>query len=344
MSTAERIPKKKKKKRPKDGSMSLVEHIQELRRRLIISLISLGVGTIIGFWWYQNSMFGLPTLGEILRGPYCSLPPEARASFSPDGSCKLLATAPFEMFMLRLKVGALAGAVFASPVWLAQLWGFITPGLLKNERRWTFSFVSIAVVLFVSGAMLAYFVLAYGLEFLLTIGMDSQTTALNGAQYFDLILALLVIFGVSFEVPLIIAMLNIMGLVSYEQLRTKRRLIIMLLAVFAAFMTPGQDPYSMVALGAALVLLVEIAIQFARINDKRRKRHRPDWLDVDDDASTPISAATSIHPSSGIDATSTIDAPAPIRTAHDPVAPTTQGAELRGNLAERGGSDFDDVL
>ena len=159
--TQQKSRRKRKKKNP-DGTMSLVDHINELRRRLFISLVALAVGTVIGFLWYQHTLLGIPTLGEILRGPYCSLPPEVRADFSGDGHCRLLATGPFEMFLLRLKVGALAGLVFSSPVWLSQIWGFITPGLHKNERHWTFTFVSLAVLLFVMGAVLAYFVVAYG--------------------------------------------------------------------------------------------------------------------------------------------------------------------------------------
>ena len=301
--------------------MSLVEHIQELRLRLLISLAALAVGTIVGFIWYQQSLFGLPTLGDILRGPYCNLPDTARADLSADGECKLLATGPFDMFMLRLKVGALAGSVFASPVWLAQVWFFITPGLKKNEQRWTFSFVAIAVMLF--GAILAYFVVAYGLEFLLTIGDETQVAALSGTQYYKFLLALLLIFGVSFEVPLILAMLNIVGLVSYQQLKEKRRLIIFLLFVFAAFMTPGQDPVSMAVLATALTLLVECAIQFARINDKRKNRQRPEWLDVDDDKASSIEAS-SIEPT-------------PVDTAP---TPTPQ----RTDLTQRPPTDFDDVL
>ena len=298
--------------------MSLVEHIQELRLRLLISLAALAVGTIVGFIWYQQSLFGLPTLGDILRGPYCNLPDTARADLSADGECKLLATGPFDMFMLRLKVGALAGSVFASPVWLAQVWFFITPGLKKNEQRWTFSFVAI-----VFGAILAYFVVAYGLEFLLTIGDETQVAALSGTQYYKFLLALLLIFGVSFEVPLILAMLNIVGLVSYQQLKEKRRLIIFLLFVFAAFMTPGQDPVSMAVLATALTLLVECAIQFARINDKRKNHQRPEWLDVDDDKASSIEAS-SIEPT-------------PVDTAP---TPTPQ----RTDLTQRPPTDFDDVL
>ena len=173
-------------------------------------------------------------------------------------------------------------------------------------------------MLFVFGAILAYFVVAYGLEFLLTIGDETQVAALSGTQYYKFLLALLLIFGVSFEVPLILAMLNIVGLVSYQQLKEKRRLIIFLLFVFAAFMTPGQDPVSMAVLATALTLLVECAIQFARINDKRKNRQRPEWLDVDDDKASSIE-------------------PTPVDTAP---TPTPQ----RTDLTQRPPTDFDDVL
>lgn len=339
--------------------MSLVEHIQELRRRLIISLLALGVGAILGFFWYQHGFFGIMSLGDILRGPYCSLPPERRADFSHDGTCRLLATAPFEMFMLRLKVGALAGAVFASPVWLSQLWGFITPGLMKNERRWTFTFVSIAVVLFAMGAVLAYFVMAYGLDVLLSIGDNVQITALSGELYYSFLLALLLIFGVSFELPLAIAMLNIAGVLEYEAVKDKRRIIILALFAFAAFMTPGQDPFSMVALAAALTVLVEISLQFTRINDKRRSKNRPDWLDLDDDVAAPLHTGPG-----GVDAPAPVATPAPIAPdpnigpsgfarpasvqASAPVAPTPgsyiRGRAELGDLGDRPASAFDDVL
>ncbi|MBC3185571.1 twin-arginine translocase subunit TatC [Corynebacterium sp. zg-331] len=274
--------------------MSIVEHIQELRRRVIISLIALCVGTIAGFIWYQHSFLGVPSLGEILRGPYCAVDPSKRVDLGASGECRLLATAPFEMFMLRLKVGALVGSVLASPVWLGQIWAFITPGLLKNERRWTASFVSIAVLLFVSGAVLAYVILAYGLEFLLTIGDQAQEVALTGQYYFSFMLSLLLIFGVSFEVPLLLVMLNIAGVIRYDQLKDKRRYIIVGLAIFAAFMTPGQEPVSMVILTCALTALVEVALQFCRWHDKRRQRERPDWLDAADEESHPIAAPAPI--------------------------------------------------
>lgn len=303
-----RFSRKKRKKSP-TGDMSLVEHLQELRRRVIISLLALLAGTIVGFIWYQHAPFGTMPLGEILRGPYCELPPESRADFTRDGECRLLATRPFEMFMLRLKVGALAGLVLSSPVWLYQIWAFIVPGLHKKERRSTFTFVTLAVMLFVLGALIAYFIVGFALEFLMTMGTEFAVSALTGQDYYNFLLGLLVIFGVSFEVPLIIIMLNIVGVLEYQTLKEKRRMIILILFVFAAFMTPGQDPFSMVVLAACLVLLVEMAIQFTRINDKKRQRERPEWMDLDDESASPLNTAPG-----GTDAPAPISRPAPVDT------------------------------
>lgn len=293
--------KRRAKRANKTGEMPLVEHLKELRRRIVVSLLALAVGTVLGFIWYQSSPFGLAPLGEILRGPYCSLPAEQRASFTPSGECRLLATQPFEMFILRLKVGALAGVVLSSPVWLYQIWGFITPGLHKNEKRGTIAFVTLAVTLFVAGAVLAYYIVAFGLEFLISMGDEFQITALTGNEYYNFMLALLVIFGVSFEVPLILVMLNIVGILQYHHVADKRRMIIVGIMIFAAFMTPGGDPMSMMILSAAITILVELAFQFCRINDKRRGVERPEWMDLDDEESSgPIAPSGPIGAEGGI--------------------------------------------
>ena len=293
--------------------MTLIEHLYELRNRLAAALVAVAAMTVVGYIWYGVAFFGWPSLGDVLKEPYCSLPMTIRPTFQGQG-CTLFGTGALDQFSLRLRVGITAGVVLACPVWFYQFWAFITPGLYVKERRFALVFVVSAAVLFLAGAAMAYWVVQKALYFLLSVSSDVQTTLLSGESYFGLLITLLLIFGVSFELPLLVVMLNRVGLVSYDKLRRWRRGLIFGLFVFAAVATPGGDPISMTALALALTVLFEVSIQLARVNDRRRDRRRAEegWDSWDPDQASPLDTSPS-----PVDEPDPVDGPSPTGGRYD---------------------------
>ena len=282
--------------------MSLIAHLTELRNRVAKALLALLVATAVAFWWYDHG------LGDFIRAPYCNLPADLRYGGDDNGGCGLLVIDVFGGVFIRLKVAFLAGAVLSAPFWLYQLWAFITPGLKRHEKRYGIGFVAVSTLLFALGAVLAYVSLAKGLELLLGLAGDGVIVALTAQDYIGFVLSLLVAFGVSFEVPLIAIALNLVGVLTYEVLRKSRRWIFFLTIVFAAFVTPTQDPFTMLLMAGPMIVLFEVAIQIARIVDKRRAK-RADvehFHDIGDDEASPLDAR-----------------PTPLDDAYDPASTST---------------------
>jgi sec-independent protein translocase protein TatC len=247
--------------------MPVMDHLRELRRRVLLIILIVAAGAVAGYYLYG------PILA-FLKHPYCSVPPAYR--FTPHGphSCTLTYTGVLQGFTTRLRIAVIAGAVFTAPLWLYQIWAFITPGLRKKERRYTVVFVVASTVLFAAGVGLAYVVLAKGLRILLTAGTSQVQAILTVDSYISFVTLMLVVFGAAFELPLLVVMANFVGVLPYRALRKSRRLAIFLIFVFAAVATPSTDPFTMCAMAVPMVVLFEVAVQIARIHDRRKAKRR----------------------------------------------------------------------
>ena len=279
----------RRRRPPRDpaATMTLVAHLTELRNRIAKALLALAVGTVVGFLWYDHGLL------TFLTEPYCALPGELR--LQQDGDCRLVVLDVFGGVLLRLKIAVIAGAALSAPFWLYQLWAFVTPGLKRNEKRYTVGFVVASSALFALGAVMAYLTLRKGLELLLSLAGDEVAFQLTAELYLGFVTSLLVAFGLSFELPLVAVALNLVGVLSYEALRTSRRWIFFLTIVFAAFVTPTQDPFTMLAMALPMVLLFEMAIQIARFVDRRRAKRAAaeHFHDVPDGEASPLDARPS---------------------------------------------------
>ena len=260
-----------------EGRMPLIEHIRELRGRVIKSAIGLVLGAILG-WIFFNPVW------NVMKKPYERLPPK----HCLGGQCTLVVHGIFDGFFIHLKVALIVGAVLSSPIWLYQLWAFIAPGLYARERRWTYAFISVAVPLFGVGAWLAYVTLDRGLRIFIGLAPGNTTVLVGITDYLGYATAMLLIFGLTFELPLIVVILNMAGVLTHARIRKSRRMLLFGIFVFAAVATPSQDPFTMLALAVPTVVLFEIAEIIAWAHDKRKASRPQLYDDLSDDEASPL--------------------------------------------------------
>lgn len=249
--------------------MPVLDHLRELRRRLIVIILIIAAGGVVGWLLYGHTI-------EFLKHPYCSVPAKYRYVPNNSNDCALIYHGVLEGFTTRLKVAAISGAVFTGPLWLYQIWGFITPGLRKNERKYTLIFIAASTALFAGGVTLAYVVLSKGLRILLEQAGGGTQALLTVGDYISFVVLMLVIFGAAFEIPLLVVMANFAGVLSARVLKKSRRVAIFLIFLFAAVATPTADPFTMCAMAIPIVILYEIAIRIATVHDRRKARRIAD--------------------------------------------------------------------
>jgi sec-independent protein translocase protein TatC len=237
-----------------------MDHLVELRGRIIKCAIAVAVGAAIGWIVYP---WVLDTLTHPLR--------EIENSQSITGG-RLLLTDPLEGFFLRIKLSAYIGVAIAMPVLLWQLWQFVSPGLYSNERKYAVAFVASATLLFASGAAIAFWTLPKALEFLQTVAGNSFAYGYSGQKYLTLIVYMMLAFGGGFEFPVLLIFLQLVGVLNSRQLRDFRRYAIVIIFVVAAVITPSADPISLFALAIPMCIFYEISIVFGRIRERRRRK------------------------------------------------------------------------
>jgi sec-independent protein translocase protein TatC len=243
------VPFRNKESNP-EGRMTVFEHLGELRRRLMISILAVVVaGTIV--------FIVAPEIISWLIRFYNDAAPKG----TPN---KFIFTGPLDAFATRLKIATYGGIVLALPVWLWQLWRFITPGLTRNEKKYAIPFVASSIVLFVMGGIVALLTLEPALKFLLGIGGSDLQPLLTADKYISLVSLMILAFGLSFEFPVVLVFLLIARVLTTAQLRAWRRYAAVIIVAFAAIITPSQDPYSLFAMAVPMYIFYEASILIGR--------------------------------------------------------------------------------
>jgi sec-independent protein translocase protein TatC len=239
------------------SSMTLIEHLEELRRRIFKMLIAVGVGSVIAFIFREQIM-------KVLTAP---LPKQAEA-LGPPG--KLVVTGIAEGLTVFIMISLAAGIILALPVILYQIWAFVSPGLYERERKYALPFVIVGVLLFTIGVTFGYFVLRYPVEWLVSFSADTFTQLITANSYFTFVAFFILVFGLIFELPLVLTFMAQVGWVSTDFLKRKRYGAHLGMWLAACFVTPGADLYSPIFVGTAMSLLYELTILFIRFTVERK--------------------------------------------------------------------------
>jgi sec-independent protein translocase protein TatC len=244
-----------------DGRMALSDHLRELRARILRVAMVMVLAVVISLFFFEE-------LYDFVYGPYL----QAQEAL-PEGQSIATTSGPGGGILLYLKLCGFAALIGTSPYWLYQIWAFILPGLHPNERKWSRIFVAVAAPLFFFGIFLGYVTLPKGLEILIGLNPDGLTNLVDFNEYLQFFTRTLLVFGIAFEIPVFVVMLNLAGVVKGKQLAAYRPWIIVGSFIFAAIATPSADPFTMTFMAVPMVLLFFVSEIIARWNDRRRARN-----------------------------------------------------------------------
>ena len=277
----ERFVRSQREQNP-DGRMPLMDHIRELRNRVVKMSLALIVGMIVGFVVFRWAF-------HVIERPLCAANVDGQTGCKTLGLNKLVLDGPLDTFYMRVKVAFIVGLVLSCPVWLYQIWAFVAPGLYAREKRWSYIFLGSAVPLFLTGITLAYWSLTRTMDYLLHLTPSGVANLIDFDQYLSFVLTMMVAFGLAFELPLLIIMLNLAGVLSHRQFKKWRRVMIFAVFLISGIANPSPDPITMLILGGACVALVEVAEFIVWSNDRRRARLHPSpYAGLADDELSPI--------------------------------------------------------
>jgi sec-independent protein translocase protein TatC len=272
------------KEKDPEGRMPLAEHLRELRNRLAKAMLAIIVVTVVAAFFYNDIINFLtkPILDSVGCGK--SFEELTRTSSHNQQCARITINGLLAPFTLALQVSLMAGVVFASPVWLYQLWAFVAPGLHRHEKKYAYGFVGTGVPLFLGGGFFAYKVLPTTAKVLIDFTPSGVDNLLPLDDLLQLVTRMVVVFGLSFELPLLLIMLNLTGVLSGTRMLGWWRAMILGITVFAAVATPSTDPLSMLALAGPIWVLYFGAVAFSLLNDRRKQRREAEGP-ADDEAS-----------------------------------------------------------